>query len=59
MPAVPPPIRWAFCPECRVAAEITDEWDHDSTTGPIPHVRVVCFVRHVHVLPLEMVFEMR
>lgn len=53
------PVRWAFCPECRLAAEILNEWDYVSTSGPVAHVRVWCFSGHMNVLPLEMVCEMR
>lgn len=39
------------CPECQGLAEIVDEFDLDSTDGPITHVRLSCFYGHHLVAP--------
>lgn len=42
-------------PDCSAPAEVYAEVVHDSTEGPVPHVRTFCLNRHFYLLPVEYI----
>lgn len=42
-------------PDCPAPAEVSAEVAHDSTHGPVPHVRTFCLNRHFYQLPVEYI----
>ena len=42
------------CPECGVAAEVTDRFTLTSTDGPVEHMALRCAASHHFRMPVEM-----
>lgn len=39
-------MTYARCPECDLPAQIVDRFTLASTSGPVEHVKIVCFGGH-------------
>jgi hypothetical protein len=44
-------VKLVNCPECNAPAEVLDEFEFDSTDGPISHAKVLCVLEHQFMVP--------
>lgn len=42
-------LELTYCPGCGAPAEVLDDYEADSTNGPVRHVVTMCVMRHRYV----------